>query len=138
MSIALTTSYTVSINGTQVENDTIGACVSSSMDYIANIMTYVFKVGTLTGSGPTLNLNAGAYAQLNGQTVTTAVYVGPTTATQTFGQWWLNGVLQSTLVTSAILSPIINELITDRNNAENFISVPGGLMPGVVTPWTQL
>lgn len=136
MSISLTTPYTVAIGGTQVENDTIGACVFSSMDYIGRMMTYVFKVGTLTGTPP--NLNAGPYAQLQGQTVTVAVYIGPTTATQTFGQWYLNGVLQSTIVPTATLTPIVAQLITDRNNAEGFVSVAGGLMPGVVTNWTQL
>jgi len=136
MSITLTTPYTVSIGGSQVENDTIGACVFSSMDYLARVMTYVFKVGSLVGSPP--DLNPGPYAQLNSQTVTVAVYVGPTTATQTFGQWYLNGNLQATLVPTATLTPIVAQLITDRNNAEGFVSVAGGLMPGSVVPWTQL
>ncbi len=136
MSITLTTPYTVSIGGTQVEDDTVGACVGFSVDYLALLMTYVFKIGTLTGNPS--NLNVGNYAQLQGQVVTVAVYIGPNTATQTTGQWWLNGVLQSTIVSSTILSPILAQLLVDRNNAEGFVSVSGGLMPGVQVPWTQL
>src|SRR5271157_87243 len=103
MSITLTTPYTVLVNGTQVENDTIGACVSQSVDYIARMMTYVFKIGTLTGSPA--NLNIGPYAQINGNTITVMVYVGPTTATQTTGQWYLNGVLQASIIPNATLAP---------------------------------
>lgn len=136
MSITLTTQYTIAVNGTQVEDDTIGACVASSMDYLARMMTYVFKVGTLTGSPP--NLNIGPYAQTNGQTITVSVYVGPTTATQTFGQWYLNGVQQGSLVQSSTLAPFLTQLLTDRNNAETFVAIAGGLMPGVQVPWTQL
>jgi hypothetical protein len=136
MSIALTTEYIVAINGTAVETDTTGACTSMAMDYLANIMTYVFKVGTLTGSP--VNLNVGPYAQTNGQTVTVAVYMGPTTATQTFGQWYLNGSLQSTIISSTILNPIVTQLLANRNTAEGFVAVSGGLMPGSVTNWTQL
>jgi hypothetical protein len=50
----------------------------------------------------------------------------------------VNGVLQSTIVSSTILSPILAQLLVDRNNAEGFVSVSGGLMPGVQVPWTQL
>lgn len=136
MSITLTTPYTVTINGVQVENDIVGACTGSSMDYIANILTYNFKIGTLTGSGATLNLNVGPYAQLQGQNITVALYVGPTTATQTFGQWWLNGILQGTIVPSIDI-PTSN-LLSDRNTAESFVAVAGGLMPGSLVSWTQL
>lgn len=136
MSITLTVPYTVAIGGVQVENDTVGACVSSSVDYLARTLTYVFKVGTLTGSPA--NLNGGPYAQLQGQTVTVTVYVGPTTATQTFGQWYLNGALQSSTISGTILNPIVTQLITDRNNSEGFVSVSGGLMPGTQVLWTAL
>jgi len=136
MSITLTTPYTVAIGGVQVENDIVGACTASSVDYLGLTMTYVFKVGTLTGSPA--NLNVGPYAQLQGQTITVMVYIGPTTATQTFGQWYLNGLLQGSLVPSATLNPIVSQLLTDRNNAENFVAVSGGLMPGSQVPWTVL
>lgn len=136
MSITLTTQYLVSINGIQVEDDTVGACISMSMDYLSCMMTYVFKVGTLTGSP--VNLNIGPYAQVNGQTVTVTVYMGPTTASQTFGQWYLNGVLQGSIISSTILNPIVTQLLTNRNSAESFVSVAGGLMPGTQVPWVAL
>lgn len=136
MSITLTTPYQVSVNNVSVENDTVGACTCMSMDFLANVMTYTFKIGTLTGSPS--NLNVGSYAQTNGQIVTVSVYVGPTTATQTFGQWYLNGVLQSTIVAAATLNPIVTKLISDRNTAEGFVAVAGGLMPGTVVAWAAL
>lgn len=103
MSVTLTTPYTVAIGGTQVENDTVGACTSTTTDFIAMTMTYTFMIGTLGGSPS--NLIPGAQAQLQGKTITVTVYIGPTTATQTFGQWWLNGVLQGSIVSSTILNP---------------------------------
>lgn len=137
MSITLTTPYVVNINSVQVEDDTNGACVSMSMDYLARMMTYVFKIGTLTGSP--VNLNVGPYAQTNGQTVTVAVYVGAniTGGLQT-GNWYLNGVLQAAIIPSGTLAPIITQLLANRNTAEGFVAVSGGLMPGVQTNWTAL
>jgi hypothetical protein len=136
MSIALTTPYTVSIGGSQVENDISGDCTSMSMDYLARILTYTFKVGTLTGSP--VNLNVGPYAQLQGQVVTVMVYVGSTNTTQTFGQWWLNGTLQGTIIASATLNPIVTQLLANRNTAEGFVAVSGGLLPGTTTAWAAL
>jgi hypothetical protein len=137
LSITLTTPYTVSIGGVSVEDDTIGACTSMSMDYLGLLMNYTFKVGTLTGSPA--NLNVGPYAQLQGQTISVNVYVGPniTGGLQT-GNWYLNGVLQSSIISGTILSPIITQLIANRNTAEGFVAVSGGLLPGSVTNWTQL
>lgn len=136
MSITLTSPYSVTISGTSVENDTVGACVSSSVDYLARTLSYAFKIGTLTGSPP--NLNVGPYAQLQGQTIDVTVYVGPNTATQTTGQWYLNGALQSKIISGTILNPIIAQLITHRNTAEGFVAVSGGLMPGTIVAWTQI
>jgi hypothetical protein len=137
LSITLTTPYTVSIGGVSVEDDTIGACTSMSVDYLGLIMNYTFKVGTLTGSPA--NLNVGPYAQLQGQTISVNVYVGPniTGGLQT-GNWYLNGVLQSSIISGTILSPIITQLIANRNTAEGFVAVSGGLMPGTQVNWTQL
>lgn len=137
MSITLTTAYTISVNGVQQENDTVGACVSMSMDYLSRIMTYVFKVGTLTGS-PT-NLNVGPYAQTNNQTITVAVYVGPNIAggLQT-GNWYLNGVLQGSVIAAGTINPIITQLLANRNTAEGFVAVGGGLMPGSTVAWVAL
>jgi hypothetical protein len=137
MSITLTTPYVVNVNGSVVEDDTIGACTSSSMDYLARMLTYTFKIGTLTGSPS--NLNVGPYSQNPpSQNIVVSVYVGPTTGTQTFGQWLLNGVLQATIIPSGTLAPFVTSLLADRNSAEGFVAVSGGLLPGSVVPWTQL
>lgn len=137
MSIALTTPYVVNINAIQVEDDTTGACTSMSMDYLARMMNYTFKIGTLTGSPS--NLNVGPYAQTNGQTISVNVYVGPNIAggLQT-GTWFLNGVQQAAVIPSGTINPIITQLLANRNTAEGFVAVSGGLLPGVVTNWTQL
>jgi hypothetical protein len=137
MSITLTTPFTFEENGVQVEDDTVGACVSFSMDYIGRIMTVVYKVGTLTGSPADLNI--GPIAQEQGQTVTVEVYVGPNVSGGIqFGTWWLNGNLQNTLVPSGDLTTSITNLLAQRNSAESFAAVAGGLMPGTQVPWTQL
>ena len=137
MPITLTTPYVLAINGAQVEDDTVGACVSMAMDYLGRMMTYVFKIGTLAGSPS--NLNVGSYAQTNGQTVTVTVYVGPNVSGgPQSGQWWLNGVLQGSLIPSGTLAPIIAQLLANRNTAEGFVSVAGGLMPGADVAWTAL
>jgi hypothetical protein len=136
MSITLTTPFTVSLNGVQVENDTNGACIGYSMDYIGRQLTYYFNLGTLAGS-PT-NLVSGPQAQIQNKNIQVTVYVGSTTATQTFGQWYLNGVLQGSLVPAATLNPIVTQLLANRNSAESFVAVAGGLLPGSVTAWTAL
>ena len=135
MSITLTTPYTVSVNGTQVEDDTIGAVTSISIDYIGCLLTVVYKIGTLIGSPSTFN--AGPYAQLNGKTITVIVYIGPTTASQTYGMWWLNGALQSSIVPSASLTNTISTAISWWNTAESFASVSGGLLPGTQVAWVE-
>jgi hypothetical protein len=137
LSISLTTPYTIAVNGSTVENDTVGACVGMSMDYLARTLTYTFKVGTLTGSPS--NLNVGPYAQTNGQTITVTVYVGPNISggLQT-GNWYLNGVLQPAVIASGTINPIITQLLANRNTAEGFVAVAGGLMPGVATAWAAL
>lgn len=135
MSITLTNPYTVSVNGTQVEDDTAGACTGLSIDFLARTYSVTFKMGTLTGNPP--NLNVGPYANAT-QTITTTVYVGPTTGGQTFGQWWLNGVLQGSIIPAATLNSFVSQILGDRNTAEGFVSVSGGLMPGTQVPWTQL
>jgi len=135
--ITLTTPYVVSIGGTQVEDDTNGACMSYSMDFVGKILTVVFKIGTLGGSP--LNLVPGNYAAEYGSgTITTAVYLGPTQNGMTYGQWWLNGNPQSTIVPSATIAPFVSQLLGDRNTAETFVAVNGGLMPGTITSWTSI
>jgi hypothetical protein len=132
MSIALTSPYSVDINSVLVEDDTTGACTGMTMDFIANVMTYTFKIGVLTGSGASLNLNAGPYAQTNGQTVTVTVNM-------LTGAWSSTGpTAGSGVIPGSILNPIITQMIANRNTAEGFVAVSGGLMPGTTTAWTQL
>jgi hypothetical protein len=136
MSITLTNPYVVDINGVQVEDDTVGACVSQSMDFLAHMLTVTFKIGTLTGSPA--NLNVGPYAQVT-QTVTVQVYMGPTVSGGlTQYTWWLNGVMQATPIQSSIMAPFVTQLLGDRNTAETFVSSSGGLMPGTQVPWPSL
>jgi hypothetical protein len=134
--ITLTTPYVVSIGGVQQENDTNAACMSYSMDFVGKILTVTFNVGTMGGSP--LNLVPGYFAGLQGKIVTTAVYLGPTQNGLTQYQWWLNGVLQASIVPSATMAPFVTQLLGDRNAAETFVSVAGGLLPGATTPWTSV
>jgi hypothetical protein len=135
--ITLTTPYQVSVGGVSVEDDTNGACMSYAMDFATKILTVVFKKGTLGGSP--LNVVPGFYAQQDGTgTITVAVYVGPTQNGLTQYQWWLNGNLQPNLVPSASISPFVTQLLGDRNTAESFVAVAGGLMPGTTTPWSSI
>jgi len=128
MSIALTTPFTVSINGVQVENDTVGACTGYTVDFIANTMTYFFQIGSLSGSPP--NLVAGSIAALQNKFI--QVTVNLLTAA------WTDNLGGSGTVPSATLNPIIAAFIANRNSAEAFVAVSGGLMPGTVTNWTAL
>jgi hypothetical protein len=134
--ITLTTPYVVSIGGVQQEDDTNAACMSYSMDFSSKILTVVFKVGTMGGNP--LNLVPGYFAGLQGQVVTTAVYMGPTINGLAQYQWWLNGVLQSSIVPSATMAPFVTQLLGDRNAAETFVCTSGGLLPGTQTPWTAV
>ena len=128
MSITLTTPYTVSVNGSQVENDTIGGCSGYTLDFLASVLTYTFIVGTLTGNPPALN--SGPYAQLQGQSVTVTVNLKT-------GAWSDNHNHGGT-IPSIILTPIVATAISNRNTSEGFVAVSGGLMPGSLTAWTAL
>jgi hypothetical protein len=134
--ITLTTPYTVSIGGVQQENDTNAACMSYGIDFVTKLLTVVFKVGTMGGNP--LNLVPGYFAGVQGEVVTVGVYMGPSINGLTQYQWWLNGVVQSSIVPTATMAPFVTQLLGDRNSSENFISVSGGLLPGVVTPWTAV
>ena len=126
MSITLTSPYTVSVNGSQVENDTVGACTGMSLDYLANVLTYSFAIGGLTGSPA--NLNIGPYAQTNSQNVIVTV--------QLLTGGWSDNHGHSGTIPGAILNPIITQLLANRNTAEGFVAVSGGLMPGTQVAWT--
>lgn len=128
MSITLTTPFVVSIQGVQVENDTVGACTSVVTDFLAKTQVTTFQVGTLAGSPP--NLNAGPQGQLQNQTYIVTVHLDT-------GAWSDNHG-HSGVITSGILTPIVNQEISNRNSAESFMAVPSGLMPGTIVLWTQI
>lgn len=124
--ITLTTAFTVSIGGVQVENDTVGACTSIVTDFLGRTQTTTFQIGTLTGNPP--NLNGGAQAQLQNQNFVIIVHLDT-------GAWSDNHGHSGTIAAN-ILAPIVAQAIGDRNTAEGFMA--GGLMPGSTTPWTQI
>jgi hypothetical protein len=126
MSITLTSPYAISVNGTQVENDTVGACTGMSLDYLASVLTYSFAIGGLLGG----NLNVGPYAQTNNQNVVVTVQL------QTGA--WSDNHGHSGVIPGAILNPIVTQLLANRNTAESFMAVSGGLMPGTQVAWTAL
>lgn len=130
MSITLTNPFTVSSNGALIENDLSAACISLSIDYLARTYTVVFQTGNLAGSPP--NLVPGAYSQMT----TVTVYVGPNTATLKQGNWWLNGILQSSIIPGATLSSYMTQILGDRNTAE--VNTSTNLLPGTQVPWTAL
>src|SRR5579864_8689603 len=107
MSITLTTPFTVSIGGVQIENDTVGACTSVVTDYLARTQTTTFQVGTLTGSPP--NLNAGPQGQLQNQSFILIVHLDT-------GAWSDNHGHSGTIPAN-ILTPIVNGAVADRNSA---------------------
>jgi hypothetical protein len=128
VSITLTTAYAIAVNGTQVENDTVGACTGFSVDYVGKIMVYTFTLGTLSGSPP--SIVAGTYAVANNQQITLTVNL-------VTGAWSDNHG-HGGVVPGSILNPIITQLLGNRNSSESFMAVSGGLMPGTQVPWTAL
>ncbi len=128
MSITLTTPFTVTEDGVQVENDTVGACTGYAVDFEGSTMTYFFKIGTLGGSPSNLIPGSIAATQNQNISVTVNLLTGA----------WTDNLGAGGTIPGAILNPILTALIADRNNAEGFMSVSGGLMPGTQVPWTQI
>jgi hypothetical protein len=128
MSIKLTTPFVVAIGGSQVENDTDGACTSILTDFLSRVQTSTFQVGTIVGSPP--NLNPGPQGQLQNQSYILIVHMDT-------GAWSDNHG-HSGIIPANILTGIENTAVGDRNNAESFMAVPGGLMPGTITLWTSV
>lgn len=129
MSIKLTTPFTVAIGGSQVENDTDGAMTGITIDFLGRTYTVIFQVGTLVNN-PTPNLNPGPQGQIQNQTYVVTVHMDT-------GAWSDNHG-HSGVITGQTLTNIINGAVSDRNTGEAFMAVPGGLMPGTITPWTQI
>lgn len=130
MSITLTTPFVVNIQGSQVENDTVGAMTSTSIDFIGRTQTTTFQIGTLVNN-PTSNLNAGPQAQLQNQNYTIIVHMDT-------GAWSDNHGHSGTIAPGTILTNIQTSAVSSRNTGESFMAVPGGLMPGTIVPWTQV
>jgi hypothetical protein len=131
MSITLTTPVTFTIAGV-TENDTIGALVTLIQDFQGNTQTAIYKIGTAL-SGTPLTLNQGPNAAANGYTLTVIFNMYTGVWSYTYAGQSGGGTL-----TGASLTTLQNQFIATRNQAEAFVSVSGGLMPGVQNNWTQL
>lgn len=130
--ITLTTPIAITIAGV-TETDTIGALISLHQDFQAMTQTAVYTVGTaLAGNPPVLNQGAAAIA--NGYVLTVIFNINT-------GVWSYTYAGQSgggTLAPGATLTGLQNQSIAARNQAEAFVSVAGGLMPGTQVNWTSL
>jgi hypothetical protein len=123
MSITLTTPKKIALNDVVVENNTQGADVSMSMDYLSNVATFIFSIGTVQGTPP--NLNIGAYAAADTVTVTLDL---------TTGNWSSSNGKSGTL-TGAAFNNFVSQMKATRNSAEVFASGPSAIMPGTQVPW---
>lgn len=132
MSITLTTPVAFTINGV-TETDTIGALVSIFQDFQAMTQTAVYKLGTsITGNPPTLNQGAAALA--NNYVLTVVFNINTGVWSYTYAS--LSG--GGTLAPGATLTGLQNQFIAARNQAETFVSVAGGLLPGTQVNWVAL
>lgn len=120
MSITLTSGTLVQINGATVENDTVGACMSMSVDYFSQTVTFVFRTGTLQNG----NLNAGLY----GPTVTLVVNLSTGAWTASTGQ--------SGTIGAGALASFNSQIKSDRNLVETFAAGGGAILPGAQVAWT--
>lgn len=129
--ITLTTPVAFTINGVN-ENDTIGACVSVHQDFQAMTLTAVYMIGPAVSGNPPA-LNQGAAALANGYLLTVTMNLNT-------GVWSYSyaGITGGGTLVGATLTSQQAQFIAMRNQAEAFVAVAGGLMPGVQTNWTQL
>jgi len=119
MSITLTNGTLVQINGSTIENDTVGACVSMTVDYFSQTATFVFRTGVLQNG----NLNAGVY----GPTVTLTVNLATGA--------WSASTGQSGTISGGALASFNSQVKSDRNLVETFAAGGGAFMPGVQVAW---
>jgi hypothetical protein len=131
MSITLTTPVSFTINGV-TETDTIGALVTLTQDFQAMTQTAVYRIGTALSGSP-LALNQGPDAAANGYVLTVIFNMYTGVWSYTYAGQSGGGTLAG-----ASLTALQNQFIATRNQAEAFVSVSGGLMPGVQSNWTQL
>ena len=132
MSITLTTPIVLTIAGV-TETDTIGALVSIAQDFQAMTQTAVYRLGTALVGSP-LALNQGAFAQANGYVLTVVFNINTGVWTYTYAGVSGGG----TLAPGAILTGLQTQFIAARNQAEAFVSVAGGLLPGTQVNWVAL
>lgn len=123
MSITLTSSYTVSINGQSVESDAVGGATSVQTDFLGNTITFQLVVGSLLNG----NINAGPIAGTQAQNV----YV---TINLTTGAWTSTNN-KSGIVDPTVLSTLITQIRNNRNAMESF-AITATIMPGTQVPWT--
>lgn len=132
MSITLTTPIIITIAGV-TETDTIGALVTLHQDFQANTQTATYMVGPSLGGNP-LTLNQGPFAISNGYVLVVVFNINTGVWTYTYAGQSGGG----TLAPGATLTGLQNQFMASRNQAEQFVAVAGGLMPGTQVAWTQL
>jgi hypothetical protein len=122
VSITLTTPIGVTITGPSpvTENDTIGACTSMTIDYFAQVVTFIFQTGVIQSG----NINAGKY----GPIVTLVVNL-------ITGQWSAS-TGQSGTIGAGALSSFNAQLKSDRNLVETFASNNITGLLGSQVAWT--
>jgi hypothetical protein len=131
MSITLTSPVSFTIAGV-AETDTIGALVSLAQDFQGMTQTAVYKIGTaIAGTPPALNQGPAAIA--NGYVLTVIFNMNTGVWSYTYA-----GVSGGGTLTGASLTALQVQFIATRNQAEAFVSVAGGLMPGTQVNWTSL
>ena len=132
MSITLTTPIAFTIAGV-TENDTIGALVSIYQDFQAMTQTAVYKLGTaLAGTPPTLTVGPASIA--NGYLLVVVFNVNTGVWTYAYAGQAGGG----TLAPGATLTGLQTQFMAARNQAETFVAVTGGLLPGTQVPWSAL
>lgn len=132
MSITLTTPIVLTIQGV-TETDSIGALTSIYQDFQGMTQTATYKLGTSL-SGTPIALNQGPFALANGYILTVIFNINTGVWTYTYAGVSGGG----TLAPGATLTGLQNQFIAVRNQAEAFVSVSGGLLPGTQVNWTAL
>jgi hypothetical protein len=132
MSITLTSPVVITIAGI-TETDTIGALTGLSQDFQGMTQTATYKIGTALIGTP-LSLNQGPAALANGYVLVVVFNINTGAWTYTYAGQSGGGVLAP----GATLTGLQNQFIASRNQAEVFVAVSGGLLPGTQVPWTVL
>ena len=131
MSITLTAPVAFTIVGV-TETDTIAALTNLDQDFQFFTQTAVYKLGTALVGSP-LVLLQGSQALANGYLLTVVFNMNTGVWSYTYGTQSGGGKL-----TGNSLTTLQNQFIATRNQAEAFVSVSGGLLPGTQVNWTTL